>query len=111
MQSLREISQWIRDYGQDPRHRERLLSIPFDWNKLWTALYIVDDVELAIEAYLKGDFPDDPGEQYLRIYGIFQTLFVQQDALDHLIDIIHPAMSIKIADVLKDVREYRNELV
>lgn len=111
METLTEISRWIRDYGHEPRHMQRLLSVRFDWFQLWTALDIVDDVELAIRAYLETDFPDESGEQYLRIYGIFQALFVQQDAIDHLIKVIRPAMALRIADVLKDVREFRNSSI
>ena len=52
MQTLAEISRWIRDYGHNPRHMQRLLSVRVDWHQLWTALDIVDDVDLAISAYL-----------------------------------------------------------
>jgi hypothetical protein len=111
MQKLAEISDWIRDYGHDPRHMQRLLSLRFDWHQLWTALDIIDDVDLAISAYLEAEFPTDPGEQYLRVYGVFQALFVQQDALSHFVEVLRPAMSINITDVLKDVREARNAAV
>jgi hypothetical protein len=101
MQTVVEISGWIRDYGHDPRHMQHLLSVRFDWHQLWTALDIIDDVDLAISAYLEADFPTDPGEQYLRVYGVFQALFIQQDALSHFIEVIRPAMSISVTDVLR----------
>jgi len=111
MQTLTEISQWIRDYGHDPRHIQKLLSVRFDWHQLWTALDVIDDIDLAMTAYVSGNFPLDPGEQYLRVYGVFQALFTQQDALNHFIKLIRPAMSIDVADTLKEIREARNASV
>jgi hypothetical protein len=111
MQTITEISRWIRDYGHDPRHIQHLSSVPFDWHQLWTALNTIDDVELAIHSYLEGEFPAGPGEQYLRLYGVFQALFVQQDAMRHFIEIIRPGTPFVLADVLRDVREARNASV
>lgn len=111
MQTLREISQWIRDYGHDPRHMQRLLSVRFNWHQLWTAMDIIDDVDLALSAYLRADFPVDDGEKYLRIYGVLQALFVQQDALRHLIGVIRPSTPLSLPDALKEVREIRNACI
>jgi hypothetical protein len=108
---LWELSRQIRDYGHNPRHIERLYSAPFDWHQLWTALNIIDDVDLAIKAYVDADFPATPGEQYLRVFGIFQALFVQQDALRHFVEVILPGSHTTFIDVLKDVREARNASV
>ncbi len=110
-QDLWELSRQIRVYGHNPRHIERLYSARFDWHQLWTALDIIDDVDLAIRAYVDADFPSTPGEQYLRVFGIFQALFVQQDALRHFVEVILPGSSIVLVDVLKDVREARNASV
>ncbi len=109
--TIPDVSQWIRDYGHDPRHMQRLFSVRFDWHQLWTALDIVEDIDLAMDAYTEGEFPSDPGEQYLRVYGIFQALFVQQDALEHFVEVIRPGMTLNLVDVLKDVRETRNATV
>lgn len=108
---LWEISRELRDYGHNPRHLQRLSAVHFDWMQLWTALNIVDDVDLAVKAYLDADFPWTPGEQYLRVFGIFQALFVQQDALRQFVDVILPGSAITFVDVLKDVREARNASV
>lgn len=111
MEDLRQLSVWIRDYGHDPRHMQGLLSARLDWHQLWTALDIIDDVDLALTAYLHADFPSSPGEKYLRVYGVFQALFVQQDALQHLVEIVRPAINISVPDLLKEVREARNASV
>lgn len=69
---------------------------------------IVDDVDLALDAYLTNRFSADDGEKYLRIYGVLQALFVQQDALGHLVAIVLPSFGIALSDVLKDIREIRH---
>ena len=111
MPTLRELSIWIRDYGQDPRHQSRLLADRFLWHQLWTAMDVIDDVESALTAYTENEFPTEVGEKYLRIYGVMQALFLQQDALDDLIKAIHPAKDICVKDILKDIREARNASV
>lgn len=111
MPTLRELSRWIRDYGHDPRHQSRLLADRFVWHQLWTAMDVIDDVDLALTAYEQNDFPTNTGEKYLRIYGALQGLFIQQDALHDLIKVIHPAKEIAFNDVLKDIREVRNKSI
>ncbi len=106
-----ELSEWIREYGHDPRHQERLLSVRFNWHQLWTALDVIEDIELAISAYETGEFPTDPGEQYLRVYGLLQALFVQGYALEHFVKAIRPGMSINGKDLFKEIRENRNAAI
>jgi hypothetical protein len=87
----------------------------FGWHQLCAAMDIVEDTEQAIDAYIENDFPSHVGEKYLRIYGILQGLYLQQDALVELIDAIRPTKSIKPRDVLteelKQVRFVRNAAV
>jgi hypothetical protein len=86
----------------------RLFASRFVWHQLWTAMDVIDDVEAAMTAYLEREFPKDTGEKYLRVYGVLQGLFLQQDALFDLIRAIHPTKGIAVNDVLKDVRDARN---
>jgi hypothetical protein len=111
MATLRELSIWIREYGQDPRHQRRLIADMFLWHQTWAAMDIIDDVDSAFDAYIENDFPESTGERYLRTYGIMQSLFLQQDALSDLIRAIHPKKAIVQNDVLKDIREARNASV
>jgi len=106
-----ELSRWIRAYGHDSRHQERLLLMPFNWHQLWTALDVIDDVEWAIDAYQECEFPSSPGEQYLHIYGLLQALFVQGDAVEHFVSAIRPGVSIGAKDVFKAIREERNDAI
>lgn len=111
MPTMRELSRWIRDYGQDPRHQKRLMANGFIWYQSWIAMDIIDDVESALGAYIDNEFPTDIGERYLRIYGAMQALFLQQDALSDLVKAVHPTKKIQSNDVLKDIREARNASV
>lgn len=113
--SLIDLVLWIRDYVSDPRHQPRLMADQFGWHQLCAAMDIVEDTEQAIDAYTERDFPGHIGEKYLRVYGILQGLYLQQDALVDLIDAIRPKRSITPRDVLTDpltrVRGVRNAAV
>jgi hypothetical protein len=111
MATMRELSTWIRNYGQDAKIQKRLISDRFIWRQLWASMDIIDDVDSALEAYLNNEFPADLGERYLRIYGAMQGLFLQQDALYDLVKAIHPSKAIYPNDVLKDIRDLRNASV
>jgi hypothetical protein len=111
MTTIHDLTRWIRDYGHDLRHLPRLISKPFLWHQIWTAVDIIDDVDLAMNSHLVNAFPTDDGERYLRIYGVMQGLFLQQDALRDLIKAIHPSKQVQENDVLRDIREARNASV
>src|SRR3989344_9230423 len=50
-----------------------------DWSKLWTAVDNIEDTQLAIDEYLSlKDF------SRLAVYGLLQSMYVQQDAISHL---------------------------
>jgi hypothetical protein len=108
LQTMTGLMRWIRDHASNPRHQEPLLSNDFGWHQLCAAFDAVEDTELATAAYLEGEFPSQPGEQYLRVYGVLQALVVQQDALRDMIGILCPGLPLKLVDVLKDVRDARH---
>jgi hypothetical protein len=90
---------------------QELAGARFAWSQIWIALDVVEDTDLAISAYLQSQFPTEAGEQYLRLYGVLQVLFVQQDAMTHVIEAIRPAVLVELTDVLKEIREVRNASV
>ena len=51
------------------------------WNVLCSSLDAVGDTELAVHSYKALRQKKDPGFNYLAVYGIFQVLYVQQDAV------------------------------
>ena len=67
-------ARWIKVLEKDEINRE----------KMCCSKGILEDSSLAIESYLEKDFPKDPGLLYLSIYGILQSLVLQQDSIKHL---------------------------
>lgn len=79
-----------------------------DWSKLWTAIDNIEDTQLAIDEYFSlKDF------SRLAIYGLLQSMFVQQDAIFHL----EKAIKIATPDWKKDypglsnIRDIRHETI
>jgi len=58
----------------------------FQWDMVAASLDILGDTQLAIEAYQErqGKVGSDVGHGYLDAYGLFQAIFMQQDALTNL---------------------------
>jgi len=61
-----------------------LLSNRKKWNRLTSALYVLEDTSWAVEYYLKSEYPSDFKGQYLFTYGLLQALFVQGDAVNSI---------------------------
>jgi len=85
MPSIEQQISQIRDLINKPRKQYLLLKNNRLWNQLCSSLDVVQDTDIAMEAYLRNAFPEGEGEKYIRVYGILQVLVVQQDAARHLI--------------------------
>ena len=79
-----------------------------DWSKLWTAVDNIEDTQSAIDEYFSlNNF------SRLAVYGLLQSMFVQQDAVSHL----EKAIKIATPDWKKDypelsnIRDIRNETI
>lgn len=72
----------------------RLINVPWkqsvlsrmrrSWLQSCSALDVIGDAELAIEAYLQAGLGQHDGSRYLAVYGLLQALYTQQDAVSHL---------------------------
>jgi len=67
---------------------------------------VIGDTELAIDAYLSKSGPCSTGERYLVLYGVLQSLFVQQDAVKHLSEALN--IECEKNPLLTEIREARN---
>ena len=106
-----QISQ-IRDLINKPRKQHLLLGNNRLWNQLCSSLDVVQDTDIAMEAYLGNAFPQGEGEKYIRVYGILQVLVVQQDAARHLIASLGlPALIHAALGEIKYIREIRIESI
>jgi hypothetical protein len=104
---IRDLETSIRDFVTEARRREELVARRADWNMLVSSLDAIGDTELAIEAYTTHPEPSDDGQKYLLIYGILQTLFLQQDAVQHTIDSLQ--LQYDTRRDFHDIRQIRNK--
>lgn len=81
------------------------------WNKFCCAMDVIEDADMAIEAYCRGRDIKDYGKKYLRLYGLLQAMFIQQNALDEMCSVLGVKKISKANSVLKIVRDYRNDSI
>ncbi len=58
------------------------------WNKFCYEVDVIEDVDVAIEAYCRGREVKNYTEKYLRLYGLLQAMFIQQNAPDEMCSIL-----------------------
>jgi len=79
--SIAELETKIRDRINARRKQHELLSRTADWNRLCSALDVIGDTEIGLDAYLSHAQVVDIGVRYLHVYGALQLLQTQQDAV------------------------------
>jgi hypothetical protein len=104
---IAKLERKIRDIINLDRKRSALLEKKANWNKLCSALDLIGDTELAIEAYPSLCSIEGDGASYLIVYGVLQTLLLQQDAAKHI------AVSLELKQIkppkeLNEIRTIRN---
>ncbi len=99
----------IRNYINIPRYQYDLMQDIKKWNQLCSSLDIIGDTTLAIKSYYNCVWPSDSGMQYLLIYGLLQSIFIQQDALKHIAETLD--IKLELTKELKDIRELRNDAI
>ncbi|ENM6580597.1 hypothetical protein ACKGLS_000704 [Vibrio alginolyticus] len=104
---VRKLESEIRDYINVSRRQFQIMGNKANWNKLCSALDLVGDTELAIEAYPNLCSTRSDGASYLVVYGILQTLLLQQDAAKHIADALE-LKKIKRPKQLDEIRIIRN---
>ncbi|HEC88368.1 MAG TPA: hypothetical protein ENI52_03535 [Thermoplasmata archaeon] len=105
----------IRELINKPINQYQLISNRKKWLKLCSSLDCIEDSQEAIESYKKSKFPLDVGKKYLYLYGLFQAMFLQQDAVIHAFSCIDKESDIKAFyrsyPELRKIRELRNDAV
>ncbi|RBW47106.1 hypothetical protein DS885_04730 [Psychromonas sp. B3M02] len=104
---VRKLELEIRDYINASRRQFQIMGNKANWNKLCSALDLVGDTELAIEEYPNLCSTRSDGASYLLVYGILQTLLLQQDAAKHIADALG-LKNIKRPMQLDEIRIIRN---
>ena len=106
--AITEVEETIRALVNAPRKRNALMAEPARWNTLCNCLDLIGDTDLALRAYRPTSDSVDDGEQYLIISGTLQTLFVQQDAVERLAEVLE--FSYQTAPALKEIRNIRTDV-
>jgi len=76
-----------------------------DWNILCTSMDTIGDTTLAIDYFKETGIGQDEGEKYLRLYGLLQAIYLQQDTIKFLFQTIKKCFDEK--NELKDWRDYQ----
>lgn len=103
-----EQIQTIRDLINKPLIKSPLLKNGALWNQLCSCLDVIEDSEFAIDAYFDREFGESIGEYYLRVYGLLQALFVQQNAVRDLNESLGIPNPLNNYPRLKEIKEIRN---
>jgi hypothetical protein len=108
-----ELTGPIRDVINGPRMSYLLRRNLRSWNRLCSALDVIEDTDEAIRAFIDLRFPgdrqsDEMGRRYLAMYGVLQPLFIQQDALIGLHKSLTIPFRLKDHVDISTVRELRN---
>lgn len=68
-----------------------------DWNMLCASMDTLGDTSLATQNFIEKELGQKIGEKYLKLYGLLQAVFLQQDAIKFLFEIIKKNFDVKTA--------------
>lgn len=111
MYKLYKYTQGIRNFINQSEKQFNLLKNHKFWNQLCCSLDVIEDSDLVISAYLKSEFGAEDGEKYLRLYGLLQALFLQQDAVTNLCESLGLQNNLISSPKLKEIRDIRNDSI
>jgi hypothetical protein len=101
----------IRDYINDPRKHYKLRQNKPLFSQLCSSLDVIGDTEQAITAFEAKEFGDSAAVHYLAVYGLFQAIYVQQDAVNNLCEALGIPENTNNYPKLRLIRDIRNEAV
>lgn len=85
MKRILALEQKIRDYVNSGNLYDRYFkSHPDEWSTLCAAMDALGDSGLGMEYYEASGIGDKDGEKYLKLYGLLQAVFLQQDSIRQL---------------------------
>ena len=104
-----DIEIGVRNHINTHRFQKDLISNINLWSQICSSLDVIGDTLLSIEGYLEENFPSIEGLKYIYIYGLLQSLFIQQDAMRNLSEAF--SIEYEISVKLKSIREIRNSAI
>ncbi|MBI5559709.1 MAG: hypothetical protein HY883_00330 [Deltaproteobacteria bacterium] len=81
MKRIADLERKIRDYVNRVDLSKKYSENPDEWNTLCVAMDTMGDSCLALEYYESSGVGKDDGEKYLKLYGMLQAIFLQQDSI------------------------------
>ncbi|NIT13642.1 MAG: hypothetical protein GTN99_05200 [Candidatus Dadabacteria bacterium] len=110
MDDVYDLLREIRDFINKPRIKEELFKNKPLFYQLCSCMDMVADCQSAIDAFGKRGKKESPkGEVYLEIFGLLQSLFLQQDAVLNLAESLQFEVDLKEYPRLKEIREIRSD--
>jgi hypothetical protein len=106
---LIELEERIRKFINIGRHQVQLLKVSNKWNQICSSLDVIGDTVFSVEDYVTTPYPSRDGLRYIYTYGILQALFIQQDAVAHLLEAFDVPYS--PSKELMEAREIRNSAI
>lgn len=98
----------IREFIDEPRRQQLLFRNLVGWHRLCSALDVIGDTDLALEAYRTSVGGDTEGDRYLAVYGVLQALFIQQDAVFGVAGSLSVPVLLENYPRLNEIRTVRN---
>jgi len=82
MRRISTLEQQIRDYVNNAKLYERYFENQLDeWEILCVSMDTLGDTCLSLEYYETSGIGNVYGEKYLKLYGLLQAIFLQQDSI------------------------------
>lgn len=108
-----ELISSIKNFLNHPWKRQLVFEDRVKWEKIWASIDTFEDTELAISHYLKLKKFHAFNGGYLYIYGVFQAMNLQQDAINNLcVGLFNKSIEWKNDyPELYKIREYRNDSI
>jgi len=106
LDTLQNSATHFRDLVNEPRCHYTLFQQTRKFNLVCSAMDIIDDTIFALRSYAQHNH-DDQGLAYLEIFGVLQTLSIQQDAIRELYRII-AGCPIDLEDQYPDIKAIRD---
>ena len=89
MRRISALEHQVRDFVNNANLYEKYFKSRLDeWNALCVAMDILGDTCVALEYYEDSGMGDTDGEKYLKLYGLLQAIFLQQDSIRQLYRIL-----------------------
>lgn len=101
-------------FNSSQKHKNKYygFSSEDDYAAYYTAMYLIDDAHLALSEHRSKGFSRSSGLAYLELWGVLQTVIIQQDAIMELYRALtgEKPNKVMLGGSWKEIRDLRNEI-